>query len=248
MKNLKRNFVKIFASVKWWEWTYLLSAFAVLLIFGIVFESGAVSILFSLLNIFTIFALGKGWFWGNLVGVTASSLYVVMSFLNRLYGEVIMSLVFAIPAYLLSLFTWLKNSQKNSSVVEVNRKISWQEWVASCVIIAVFSVGIYYLLGYFGTAFLLVSTFSAAIGLLARYMQVRRSEFNFLCYVFVNLIGTVLWAYVLTIDFSCITTVITYIIQTLMNIFAFANWLRMRKMQSQDGSFEIIKKCCLKKF
>ena len=244
---MKRT-IKIFKSVKWWEWAYLLPSFVMIFVVGIVFRSGAISILFSLLNIFTIFSLGKGWFWGNAVGIAATSLYVVLCFSNSLYGEVIMSFVFSIPTYLLSLFIWLKNSQKNSSVVKVNKIISWREWMFLCLGIAVLSVGIYYLLGYFGTSFLLVSTFSTAMGLLARYMQVRRSEFNFLCYFFGNLIGVVLWAYVTTTDISFITTTVTYVIQTLMNVVAFGNWMHMRKMQAQDESFETIKKCCLEKF
>ncbi len=244
--SARKKFSVIFTSVKWWEVAYLLVSLVVVIVLGVVFKSGAVPILFSLLNIFTIFALGKGWIWGNVVGIVSSSLYIAMSIINQLYGEAIMSITMAIPAYALSVYTWIKNSQKDADVVSINKSISLREWIFAFVATAALGVGIYYLLEVFNTAFLLVSTFSTAICLLARYMQVRRSEYNFLCYIFANLISVVLWAYVAATDFSYISTVITFSIQTLMNVVAFVNWIRMKKWQNVDEGFEIIKQCCLK--
>ena len=241
-----KKITEIFKYVKWWEILYLVASIIVVLVMGIVFHSGVISVFFSILNLITIFALGKGWFWGNIVGVMASSLYIVMCIFQHLYGEVIMSVLFAIPTYILCLFTWLKNLHKSSTVVHINKKISLKEWVLACCGIAVLSFGVYFLLKAFGTAFLLVSTISTSICFLARYMQVRRSEFNFLCYIFANLIGIVLWACVATTDFSFITTVITYMIQAIMNIFGFTNWIIIKRKQQQDDNFEIIKNCCLK--
>jgi len=54
-------------------------------------------------------------------------------------------------------------------------------------------VGIYYLLRYFNTSELLISTFSVIIYVVATYLVVRRSKYGFLLYILSDVILILLW-------------------------------------------------------
>ncbi len=94
---------------------------------------------------------------------------------------------------------------------------------------------------YFNTEFLVVSCISTGAGLFASYMQVRRSEFNFIFYTISNMISLVLWGCVFSKNAAYLPTIITYCIQILMNIFGYVNWIKLKKVQT-DNSMAIIRR------
>lgn len=209
--------------------------FATVISLGIVFKSSYLVILNSIFGIITCFFAAKGMLLANFTGIIQIIMYIVMCVFNRYYGEIIVCCVISIPSYVLSAITWFRNRNKESNVVKVSKAISWKEWLIVVSVIAVISVGMYFLLQMFNTAGLVVSTISVGITALAGYLLMRRSEYNFIAFLVNNSICFVLWLnVVLQGDISYITTCTNYVLYFSMNLFGIFNWLRLKKQQNTN--------------
>lgn len=228
--------VDFFKNIKWWEYLYLSIYFVVAITLGIVFKSGYIIILNSLLCIVGFFFIAKGIAIGNVFGIVSLVFYCANSFFNKFYGEIIYSVIFTFPAYVVSLYTWISTRKRGSKVVSVNRTFSALEWILTLLVSGAVSVGIYYLLQAFDTSNLVVSTISTALGMLAGYLMARRCEFSFLFFIVGDVICAVLWISSLQGgNFSTLPTVMQYVILFFINCFGLFNWIRLKRAQNKDG-------------
>ncbi len=229
MEVLKR----MIKQVRWWEWLYVAVVLTTIIVLGIVLKSSWIVLCNSIVLTLTLCCVAKGFFVANIIGIASSCLYATMSILNQYYGEAIFTLVVSLPCYCFSLYTWLKNRDKKVEVVKVNSKISCREWILIFVLATVIGFGGYWILKILGTAKLVVSTISMVVSGVAGYLQVRRSEFNFIGYIASNILGFTLWLLVaLEGDLTQILTLVCYVSNLTINIFGFANWIRIKKSQS----------------
>lgn len=225
---------KFFSQIKWYEYVYMLFFVSVLIVIGAVFRSSTIVIFNSLFGIFTVFFIAKGKLIGNFFGIIQCILYAVISYFNNFFGEVIICLAISIPIYVVSIISWLRNQNKKDNVVKVNKNISLKEWVCSLLVLALVSVGVYFLLKTFNTANLLVSVMSVVTLMMAGYLVVRRSEYNFVFYILNNIICICLW---LTLvikngEIGYLATVVQYVIFLTLNIVGVFNWIRIKKIQN----------------
>ncbi len=227
----------ILKQIKWWEIAYLLILFVAQIVLAVIFDASAFVFFNSFFFILAIFFNAKGIFLGSVFGIVNTSLYLTMSYFNQYYGEMICSIVITLPSWLISLYTWFKNRNKATSIVKITPKISAKEWILLFVVAGVLSVGVYFLLREWNTANLVVSTISTVIGGMAGYLQIRRSEYNFLFYILVNIVCIVLWmSVVIKGDMSQILTIFVYVVITCLNIFGTINWFRLKKFQNEQNS------------
>ena len=149
------------------------------------------------------------------------------------YGEIIVGACFTIPVYIASIISWARNLNKTDNIVKVNKNLSWQEWLCASLGDVMFTIGIFFLLDYFNTANLIISTLSVGSCAFARYLAVRRCEYNFLFQLPNNIMRMCLWIFVIIQkgDISYITTIIQYIMYLCLNIFGAFNWIRLKKIQ-----------------
>ena len=224
---------KFLKQIKWYEWLYMSVFFCIISCLSCVFNSGPLITCNSLLGILTSFFLAKGKILGNFLGIVQSSLYIVMCYNNNYYGEIIVGACFTIPVYIASIISWARNLNKTDNIVKVNKNLSWQEWLCASLGDVMFTIGIFFLLDYFNTANLIISTLSVGSCAFARYLAVRRCEYNFLFQLPNNIMRMCLWIFVIIQkgDISYITTIIQYIMYLCLNIFGAFNWIRLKKIQ-----------------
>ena len=94
--------------------------------------------------------------------------------------------------YLYGMFSWVTHKNEETDTVEPNQ-ISKKEWLILTVINAVGFVLLYYLLKYFNTSQLIISSLSMITSLMATYLIVRRNKYSFLFYVANDVILILLW-------------------------------------------------------
>lgn len=222
-----------FSQVKWYEWLYMPLFICTIIVLGCVFKAGALVIFNSLSGILTVFFLAKGKMIGNVLGVIQSVFYIVISYFNAFYGEVLLCCCITIPIYIASIISWARNLNSKDKIVKVNKSLGWVEWVVSILSAVVISIGIYFLLDFFNTANLLVSTLSVFSCLMAGYLVVRRSEYNFVFYILNNIVCICLWVYAIlqNNELGYITTIVQYCMFLILNIFGVFNWIKIKKVQ-----------------
>lgn len=219
-------------NIKWFEYLFISVFVLATIIIGIIFQSSLLIISYSVVGIISIFLLTKGLFVGNVLQVIAAIVYAIISFKNQYYGEMITCLFITIPVYCASIFTWLKNKDKASSVVKVN-KLKLKEYLIVLLASVVIYVLLYFMLKAFNTANLIFSTLSMTIGVVASYLVLRRSEFNFVCYLTNNIVCIILWCTVSLTDAAYFPTMVNYVVFLLLNISGVINWIKLKKEQNK---------------
>ena len=158
-------------------------------------------------------------------------MYAIISLSYSYYGEAITYLFMSLPMTLLSLISWLKNPYKdNKNEVEVNH-VGKKEFCLMLVGDAIVTIIFYFLLGWFGTANLLVSTFSVATSFAAAYLIFRRSPFFPLGYTINDLVLIVLWSLAAFDDISYLSVAICFVAFLINDTYSFISWRRMEKRQ-----------------
>ena len=179
------------------EWTVielilLVTTFVLILGSGIIYKSSWITIIASLSG--TIYALyqARGKVFGQFIGIIEVILYSYLSYNNQYYGEVLVYVLLILPLNIAGIFSWINNKNKKTNRVTQN-KISNNEYIFLGIGSLLLFVCIYYLLRYFNTSELLISTFSVIIYVVATYLVVRRSKYGFLLYILSDVILILLW-------------------------------------------------------
>ena len=208
------------------EIALLILSIILILGLGIYLKCGLLATIVPFIGFFSALNQAKGHVVGQIVGVLLAILYSIMSYNNKYYGEVIIYLIIILPLYISGIYTWLKNKDKKSEKVKQNNLSGKELYSLLGINIALF-VGLYFLLKYFNTNNLLVSTISMNINLTATYLLVRRSRYSFLFYLINAFILLILWGLpVLKGNLLLLPMVFDAILLLINNIYGLHSWTK----------------------
>ena len=212
----------------WNKFEIILFSLSILLIFGIGFilECELLSIIVSFLMLFTALNQAKGNILSQFIGVLVAILYSYISYNNRYYGETIIYVFILLPMYIIGIYTWSLNNGSLSTVVNKN-EIGIKEWIILIMINILLFILMYFLLDYFDTEQLLISTLSMNINLTATYLLIRRSKYSFIIYLFNSIIFLFLWGIpVLNGDYKLLPMLLEAILLIVNDIYGTVRWMK----------------------
>ncbi len=225
MKKFINYFTKF--EICLWSTSVLLILFSFLFFGGKDYLTLVASIIGTTFLIFN----AKGNPIGQFLTVVFSIMYGVISYRSSYYGEMITYLGMTMPMACFALVSWLKNPYKNNkSQVKVNR-LSIKEFVFLLFLAAFVTMIFYYILKYFNTANLLLSTLSVTTSFTAVYLTFRRSSYFALAYACNDLVLIVLWILASLQDKIYISVVICFVVFLVNDLYGFISWIKMEKNQ-----------------
>ena len=131
----------------------------------------------SLIGVTSLIFNAKGNPFGQLLMIIFSLLYGVISYSFSYYGEMITYLGMTAPMALFALVSWLKNPYKGKkSEVKVNN-IQQKDILVMIISSLLVTIMFYFILEYFNTPSLLISTLSITTSFIAAYLTYKRSLF-----------------------------------------------------------------------
>ena len=158
-----------------------LSVAAVTIAFAIFDRKNYFALIASVIGITSLIFNAKGNPIGQFLILVFSVLYGIISWRQAYYGEMITYLGMTAPMSLIALITWIKYPYKgNSAEVKVNG-LRKREYLFMLVLTLAVAWIFYYILKYFDTANLIVSTVSVGTSFAAVYLTARRSEYYANC-------------------------------------------------------------------
>jgi nicotinamide mononucleotide transporter PnuC len=185
----------------------------------------------SLIGATSLIFAAKGNVIGPILSVVFSIIYAVISFQMRYYGEMITYLGMTAPVSLAAVFAWLKNPfNGNKADVKINR-IRPREYLFLAVLAVTVTIIFYFILRFFNTASLVMSTISVLTSFLACYLTVRRSEFYAVAYAANDIVLIILWIIAAKLNFNYLGMVICFLIFLVNDIYAFFQWSKSKKRQ-----------------
>ena len=168
-----------------------------------------------------------------MVYVTA---YAYVAFQNKLYGEVMMNLLYYVPMNVIGFITWTKLAKKKaesaqagdvSKDVETRHMSSKQRWM-TFVIAVVVILAYWQLLKFMGGNLALIDSCSTIVSIIAMYLQVMRYTESWIMWIFTNLISIVLWlTAMLTQDSNNITMLLMWSAYLVNSTYGYINWKKL---------------------
>ena len=184
----------------------------------------------SLVGVTALIFVSKGDVFGQFLTVAFSVLYAISAYEFRYYGEMITYMGMTAPMAVVSVVSWLKHPYENSSQVKIEhlRKGQIINIVLSTLIITIF---FYFILKYFSTPNLIVSTISIATSFSASYLTYLRSLFYAAAYSLNDIVLIVLWIMASFESISYLPMAFCFFMFLINDIYGFYNWGRMKNIQ-----------------
>lgn len=104
-------------------------------------------------------------------------------------------------------------------------------WAAAAAVTALF----YFILDYFETANIVLSTVSVTTSFIAVYLTFRRSPFFALAYAANDLVLIALWTLASICDTRYISVVVCFMAFWVNDIYGYISWQRMKIRQEKNG-------------
>lgn len=188
----------------------------------------------SLIGVTALIFVSKGMVIGQLLCVVFAVFYGIISFAFKYYGEMLTYMLMSTPMAIAAVISWVKNPYKGSSEVKVsrlNKKTIAMVFALSIVVTVVF----YFILKYFNTENLIVSTVSVTTSFIAASFTYLRSPYYALAYGCNDVILIVLWVLAAIDDISYLPMIFCFIMFLANDLYGFINWRRMEKRQKEKA-------------
>ncbi|MDD7430216.1 MAG: nicotinamide riboside transporter PnuC [Oscillospiraceae bacterium] len=210
-------------------WSCSVTVIAVL--FFVFDRSNYMSFAASLIGATSLIFNAKGNPIGQLLAVIFSVLYGIISYSCAYYGEMLTYLGMTAPMAVISLISWLKNPFDGSRAEVKVKRLGRGEIVLMCAVTPIITVIFYFILKFFNTANLIMSTLSVATSFLAVFLTAKRSPFFAVAYAANDIVLIIMWSMASIADMSYISVLICFVIFLANDIYGFLNWRKMEKRQ-----------------
>ncbi len=216
---------------------WAVSATVVMLSFLSSGNGSILSLLASLVGVTALIFVARGEVLGQVLTVLFSLLYAIISYNFRYYGEMITYIGMTAPIAMMSVVSWLKHPYKEGKgEVEVAHMSKGNLIIMVVLTIAVTQI-FYYILAYFHTANLVISTISIATSFLASYLMLFRNPAYALAYGANDIVLISLWVLATMEDVSYLPMVVNFVMFFCNDMYGFYNWRKMRHRQSHKASY-----------
>ena len=209
---------------------WIVSVIAVLLSSAATGFGDPLSTIASLIGVTALIFVAKGYVIGQVLTIVFAFFYGFISFFFCYYGEMITYLSMSAPMAALATVEWLRNPYKGTKEVKI-KKLTPLSAVLLFISCALVTFAFYFILKAFGTASLVVSTFSVTTSYLASALTFLRSPYYALAYAANDIVLIVLWIIASLSDISCIPITVCFIMFFANDIYGFYNWKRMAENQ-----------------
>lgn len=199
----------------------------------LIFDRGSwITLAASLIGVTSLIFAAKGHPAAQVMAIVFALLYGVISWGFAYYGEMITYLGMTLPMAVISLISWIRHPSDRKNEVKVNRLKAPEYFFMAALTFAV-TVFFYFVLKYFNTANLELSTFSVTTSFAAVYFVFRRSMFYAVAYAANDVVLVVLWTLASAEDIRYISVAVCFLAFLVNDLYGFVSWRKMDKAQAE---------------
>lgn len=155
--------------------------------------------------------------WGlfNIVG------YIIISYINKYYGEVMLNALYYLPSQFIGYYLWNKNSNKETNTVK-GKKMDLKKTVLVVIVCAI-GIFLYKLcLDYLGGTNTTLDSASTVISLFANVLMLMRYREQWILWIIIDVITVIMW--LLVKDYIMVTMWFVYLINA---FYGYYNWSKL---------------------
>ena len=227
-KNKKENKKNILKSFTYFEWTMILAVIGFTTYFSIINTENTVLYLIidaiaAISGILCVVLCAKGkktqYIWGliNVIG------YVIIAWINKYYGEVMLNALYYLPSQFIGYYLWNKHINKENDKVEGN-KLNIKKSIL-LVLLCLIGIVLYKeVLDILGGNKTLLDSASTTISIFANLLMMLRYREQWLLWIIIDAITVVMWF--IAKDFIMVTMWSVYLVNA---FYGYYNWSKISK-------------------
>ena len=212
----------------WFEWAMILSVVGFTLYFSLINKEASmwyliIDAIAAISGIFCVVLCAKGkksqYIWGllNILG------YLVIAFMNKYYGEVMLNALYYLPSQFIGYYLWNKNMNTETDDVK-GKKLNVKQ---SLLLVVGIVVGVFVyknVLDVLNGNQTLLDSASTIISIIANALMMLRYREQWLLWIIIDVITVIMWLCVG--DFIMVTMWAVY---TINAVYGYYNWTMMAK-------------------
>lgn len=218
---------KLLKSFNLFEWGMILAVIGFTIYFSLISEGVSLWYLIidgiaAISGIFCVVLCAKGkkgqYIWGllNVVG------YVIIAWINKYYGEVMLNALYYLPSQFIGYYLWNKHTDKENNLE--GKKLSLKQSIIFLVIITIGIFGYKLVLDMLDGTGTLLDSASTVISVVANALMMMRYREQWLLWIIIDAITVVMW--LLVGDFIMVTMWAVYLINA---FYGYYNWTKIAK-------------------
>ena len=186
----------------------------------------------SLVGVSSLIFIAKGNVVGQFLIILFSVLYGIVSLKFRYYGEMITYVFMSLPSAVVACITWLKNPSEQGKAEVKIAKMTKGKFLFLCLASATVTLLFYFILRYFDTPNLLLSTLSVATSFFAASLLIFRSPYYALAYGANDIVLIGLWVLASMQSLSYLPMVFCFLTFLVNDCYGFLSWKKREKRQN----------------
>lgn len=169
---------------------------------------------------------------GQVLIIVFSLLYGYISFDCRYYGEMITYVGMTAPMAVFSLVSWVKNPYKKGEPQVKVATVSKRDVAIMLALAIAVTVAFYFILRFFNTSCLIVSTISVTTSFVAAALTFLRSPYYALGYAANDVVLIVLWSVQTYSGTGHLPMIVCFAVFLINDLYGFVNWRRIKNRQN----------------
>lgn len=197
----------------------------------VIYPDTPLNIIAGLAGVVSVVMCAKGRTMFYFVGFIQTITYLILSWQNQFYGEVLENL-FYFATMIWGIFVWKKNEAKNKDGTEdvLAKKFTFGQWVLSIFGTIIATIGMGYCLDYIGSAQAYTDAATNVLAIFAQLLMVRRYREQWVWWMVIDVICIKLWW--VAGNWSMVAM---YVFWTANTIYGWINWSKLNTNQQKGG-------------
>ena len=227
-----RRALKVFKNFTITEWVIWIFSITAVVVAGFaVGEGDFLAIISSAVGAASLVFIAKGDIFGQFLVIAGAILYAAVSYKLAYYGEMIISAVMVLPISVMSVITWARHRYKEEvREIEIGY-IKKTELLFILVGAAAVTFMFYFILEYFNTSRLIISTVSVATSFSAACLLVKRSPYYAFAYILNDVVLIIMWSLAAADDIAYLSMAVCFGVYLVNDLYGLINWRRIRTRQ-----------------
>lgn len=218
---------KVLKSFNLFEWGMILAVIGFTIYFSLISEGVSLWYLIidgiaAISGIFCVVLCAKGkksqYIWGllNVIG------YVIIAWINKYYGEVMLNALYYLPSQFIGYYLWNKHTDNEDNLE--GKKLTIKQSVIFLIFITLGIFGYKLILDMLGGTGTLLDSASTVISVVANALMMMRYREQWLLWIIIDAITVIMW--LLVGDFIMVTMWAVYLINA---FYGYYNWTKIAK-------------------
>lgn len=209
------------------EKIYLLSMILLQIIVFIINPDSLLNIIAGIAGVISVVLCAKGKISFYFVGFIQTGIYLVLSFQEKFYGEVIEN-IFYLVTMVWGIFVWKKNLEKNEDgTTQIKaRKFNILYWIISITITVISTLVIGYLLSLIGSNQAYIDAATNVLAVIAQLLMIKGYREQWVWWLFINILCLIMW-----FNVSNYSMVFMYVAWIINCIYGWINYSKLNKQK-----------------